>query len=89
MIKTGHRVGNRIVGSVPVAAPQKLSIGLLTPNSLEQLPAHTTLWIDELDTLLFERGIKLAPFSSHRFSAAVRTRRWTGSSARIRRPAGC
>lgn len=67
LIKTGHRVGHRIVGSVPVAAPQKLSIGLLTPNSLEQLPAHTTLWIDELDTLLFERGIKLAPFSSHRF----------------------
>ncbi len=67
LIKTGRRVGHRIVGAVRPVERQELSIGLLTPDSLDQLPSHTTLWIDELRTLLFERGIKLAAFSSSRF----------------------
>ncbi|MSU64826.1 MAG: GntR family transcriptional regulator [Opitutus sp.] len=67
LIKTSQRIGHGIVGSTRPAARQEPSIGLLTPNSLEQLPSHTTLWIDELRTLLFEREIKLTAFSSARF----------------------
>lgn len=67
LIATGRRVGHRIVADVRPVPRQEFSIGLLTPDSLDQLPSHTTLWIDELRTLLFERGIKLAAFSSCRF----------------------
>ncbi len=67
LIRTGRRVGHRIIASVTPVGRSDLTIGLLTPDSLDQLPSHTTLWIDELRTLLFERGIKLATFSSIRF----------------------
>ena len=67
LIKTSRRLGHRIVAQPPASPRQEHSIGLLTPESLDQLPSHTALWVEDLRALLFERGIRLAAFSSCRF----------------------
>ncbi|MBL9216012.1 MAG: substrate-binding domain-containing protein [Opitutaceae bacterium] len=67
VIKTSHRLGHRIVGPAAPAARPDQSIGLLTPEALDQMPSRTALWVDELRALLFERGIRLTAFSSCRF----------------------
>lgn len=43
------------------------SVGLITPETLEHLRPYTALWVDELRTLLFEKGVRLTSFSGHRF----------------------
>ena len=70
VIETRHGLGHRIVAA-PAAAPVESgrgnSVGLLTPESLENLRPYTALWVDELRSLLFENGVRLATFSGHRF----------------------
>ncbi|WP_438480427.1 substrate-binding domain-containing protein [Oleiharenicola lentus] len=62
-------LGHRVV--TPSARPKmpaaNVSVGLLTPESIENLRPYTALWVDELRALLFESGIRLAIFSGHRF----------------------
>ncbi|HUR59049.1 MAG TPA: substrate-binding domain-containing protein [Opitutaceae bacterium] len=70
-IKTRHGLGHEIVApsaraSTP-AGTHESSVGLLTPESLENLRPYTALWVDELRSLLFENGVRLATFSGHRF----------------------
>lgn len=70
-IRTRHGLGHEIIGqpkSAPVTAvaPDD-SVGLLTPESLENLRPYTALWVDELRALLIENGVRLATFSGHRF----------------------
>lgn len=67
VIKTIHRRGHRIVTQAALTARPTVSMGLLTPESLDQMPSHTALWVDELRALLFEQGIRLSAFSSRRF----------------------
>jgi LacI family transcriptional regulator len=66
---TTHGLGHQIAGSRSTAPTPRadLSIGLLTPESLENLRPYTALWVDELRALLFENGLRLATFSGHRF----------------------
>lgn len=68
-IRTRHGLGHEIVVAAGRAVPaaRELSVGLLTAESLENLRPHTALWVDELRTLLFETGARLATFSGHRF----------------------
>jgi len=66
IIKTNRRLGHRIVSQQPVAKSLDPSIGLLTPEALDQLPSNTALWVDELRALLFPRGIRMRAFSSSR-----------------------
>jgi DNA-binding LacI/PurR family transcriptional regulator len=69
MIETQRGLGHRIA-SAPKAVngvPADLSVGLLTPESLENLRPYTALWVDELRTQLFETGVRLATFSGPRF----------------------
>ena len=69
-IKTQHGLGHRIATTRQVltrAAAADLSVGLVTPESLENLRPYTALWVDELRTLLFETGARLATFSGPRF----------------------
>lgn len=70
VIETQHGLGHRIVspGDVPGAEEKtETSVGLVTPESLENLRPYTALWIDELRSLLFENGVRFATFSGHRF----------------------
>ncbi len=47
--------------------PASLTVGLLTPDSLEQLRPFTALWVDVLRSLLIQGGFRLATFSGHRY----------------------
>ncbi|MBI4626720.1 MAG: substrate-binding domain-containing protein [Verrucomicrobia bacterium] len=67
LIETQRRVGHRIKAGTPRTKRQNASVGLLTLESLEHLPSYTALWIDELRTLLFESGVRLATFSGHSY----------------------
>jgi LacI family transcriptional regulator len=69
-IETRHGLGHQIVtrtARVRRNATSELSVGLLTPESLENLRPYTALWVDELRVLLFEKGVRLAAFSGARF----------------------
>jgi DNA-binding LacI/PurR family transcriptional regulator/DNA-binding transcriptional regulator YhcF (GntR family) len=71
LIKTRHGLGHEIVAPTtrrddPASAPGT-SVGLLTPESLENLRPYTALWVDELRSLLFANNVSLATFSGHRF----------------------
>lgn len=70
LLEAQHGLGHRILTAAPagaVAARTETSVGLLTPQSLENLRPYTALWVDELRSLLFEDGVRLATFSGHRF----------------------
>lgn len=72
-LETRHGLGHRIVSAArPGAAARAAggSVGLLTPESLENLRPFTALWVDELRSLLFEGGVKLEAFSGQRFFTA-------------------
>jgi DNA-binding LacI/PurR family transcriptional regulator len=69
-IATQHGLGHRIVpprGPRRSPPPADESVGLLTPDSLENLRPYTALWVDELRALLSEMGVRLVGFSGHRF----------------------
>lgn len=73
-IATQHGLGHRIAPAVAAGGDRLapgpagiFSVGLITPDSLENLRPYTALWVDELRSLLFESGARLATFSSHRF----------------------
>ncbi len=69
VLVTTHGLGHRIAAgtAVPATTPAVASIGLLTPESLENLRPYTALWVDELRALLIERDVRLATFAGHRF----------------------
>jgi LacI family transcriptional regulator len=70
VIETQHGLGHRIVTAASsVNAPTKTetSVGLLTPEALENLRPYTAVWVDELRAMLFENGVRLTAFSGHRF----------------------
>jgi len=70
LLVTTHGLGHQIAtatAAVSVTPRSETSVGLLTPESLENLRPYTALWVDELRALLFENGIRLATFSGHRF----------------------
>jgi DNA-binding LacI/PurR family transcriptional regulator len=70
LLVTTHGLGHQIApasAAVPAAPRAEISVGLLTPESLENLRPYTALWVDELRALLFENGIRLATFAGHRF----------------------
>jgi DNA-binding LacI/PurR family transcriptional regulator len=66
---TTHGLGHRIAVAAPRDARRRGddTIGLLTPESLENLRPYTALWVDELRALLIERGARLTTFAGHRF----------------------
>src|SRR5687768_5553539 len=55
--------GHRIVTQARPRRSGPNSVGLLTPDPLENLRPYTALWVDELRALLFETGTSLALFS--------------------------
>ena len=67
LIETQRRVGHRIKARIHRKKSPQGSVGLLTTESLENLPSHTALWVDQLRTLLFESGVRLATFSGHSY----------------------
>lgn len=69
-IKTHHGLGHRIAAKRQVPRRDQIaeqSVGLLTPEALENLRPYTALWVDELRTLLFDDGVRLATLSGPRF----------------------
>ncbi|MES2696650.1 MAG: substrate-binding domain-containing protein [Verrucomicrobiota bacterium] len=69
-IETQRGFGHKILSAKPrraTKATTEMSVGLITPESLENLRPYTALWVDELRTLLFGKGVRLATFSGHRF----------------------
>lgn len=69
-IRTRHGLGHQIVAPAErtkTTSNSSLSVGLLSPESLENLRPYTALWVDELRALLFETGVRLATFSGQRF----------------------
>lgn len=68
VLATQHGLGHRILAPSPSSrARAETSVGLLTPESLENLRPYTALWVDELRAMLFENGVRFATFSGHRF----------------------
>ena len=69
LVESQDRLGHRILARERVARPKPrdVSVGLLTSESLEHLPSYTALWVDELRTLLFERGVRLVTYSGRSF----------------------
>src|ERR1043166_5062456 len=70
LIQARHGLGHEIVRAAvaPASLPTpENAVGLLTPESLENLRPYTALWVDELRSLLFEDGIRLTAFSGQRF----------------------
>ncbi len=65
----GHQILPRARQSARSTAPDAAdtSVGLLTPESIENLRPYTALWVDELRALLFENRVRLAAFSGHRY----------------------
>lgn len=68
-IKTAHGLGHEIVAKAPArnAARPEVTIGLVVPESLEQLRPFTALWVDALRSFLIEKGYRLTIFSGHRY----------------------
>ncbi len=73
-IATQHGLGHRIATQPTAGAAKRttrpaaaLSVGLITPDALENLRPYTALWVDELRALLFENGARFVTFSGHRF----------------------
>ena len=69
LICSMHGSGNRILAQTacPSKLPQLKDVGLLSPDSLEQLRPTYTLWIDELRSLLGERGHHLHVFHGRQY----------------------
>ena len=69
-IRTRQGCGREIVATRRTSerpAAQEESVGLLAPESLENLRPYTALWVDELRALLFENQVRLVTFSGHRY----------------------
>lgn len=68
-IRTAHGLGHQILAPKPDRKPASptLTVGLIAPESLEQLRPFTALWVDALRSLLIQKGIRLATFTGHRY----------------------
>lgn len=67
LLATKHGIGHQIILKSRPTPHQIASVGLLVPESIENLRHSTALWVDELRMLLFENNIRLVIFSGHRF----------------------
>jgi DNA-binding LacI/PurR family transcriptional regulator len=69
LIKTVHGRGHKIEKASKVRrnSGSEITIGLLTPDSLEQQRPFTALWVDALRSLLIEKGYRLTIISGHRY----------------------
>jgi len=67
IIRTQHGIGHHIILRSRTAARASVSVGLLIPESIENLRHFTALFVDDLRALLFESNIRLVTFSGHRF----------------------
>ncbi len=72
LIRSAHGAGNQILAVAPRKRPrlQSHDVALLSPEPLEELRPSHTLWIDELRSLLSERGCRLRVFHGHRYFRA-------------------
>jgi len=69
VVRTAHGLGHEIVGGRRDrrSAPPEKTVGLLVPDSLEQLRPFTALWVDLLRALLIGKEVRLTTFSGHRY----------------------
>lgn len=68
-IRTVHGHGHEIVSRQrpPPKAHAEPTVGLIVPESLEQLRPFTALWVDALRALLIGQGVKFSTFPGHRY----------------------
>lgn len=67
-----HGAGNQILGGAP-AGPVRVAspdVALLTPEPIERLRPMQTLWIDNMRSLLSERGARLRVFHGSQYYSA-------------------
>ncbi len=71
-IRPVHGAGNQIIAGVPAKAvrPRAQDVALLTPEPLERLRPMQSLWIDDMRSLLSERGVRLRVFHGHHYFSA-------------------
>lgn len=71
-IKPVHGAGNQIVGGgrTRAARPRAQDVALLTPEPIERLRPMQSLWIDDMRSLLSERGVRLRVFHGHHYFSA-------------------
>lgn len=69
VIHTAHGLGHEIAAAVSPrkSARTEVAVGLLVPDSLEQLRPFTALWVDALRSFLIEKGHRLTTFHGHRY----------------------
>jgi LacI family transcriptional regulator len=66
VIENTHGVRRRIVLRAGPNAHPESTVGLITPDSLENLPPYTTLWVNALRVLLLENRLRHTIFVAHR-----------------------
>jgi LacI family transcriptional regulator len=71
-IRAAHGAGNQILGVKPAGPTRSKScdVALLSPEPIERLRPHQSLWIDDMRGLLSERGFRLRVFHGHHYFAA-------------------
>ncbi len=71
-IKSVHGAGNQIVGGAPPSTtrPRARDVALITPEPIERLRPMQSLWIDDMRSLLSERGVRLRVFHGHHYFSA-------------------
>ena len=70
LLKATHGVGNRVATpSRPKTRfkPRMPVVMLLTPEPLERMRPHTSLWVNHLKTLLIENEARLEPIDGRKF----------------------
>ncbi|MSU66255.1 MAG: GntR family transcriptional regulator [Opitutus sp.] len=72
LIRSAHGAGTQILAGVPSKRPRLKShdVALLSLDPLEELRPSQTLWIDEMRSLLSERGCRLRVFHGRRYFRA-------------------
>lgn len=65
-----HGLGNRIAARASTAAsstPTEPIVAFLTPDPLERMRPYTSLWVNQLKTLLSEKSARLRAFDGRKF----------------------
>ncbi len=71
-IRPVHGAGNQILpgAATRAARPRAQDVALLTPEPIERLRPLQSLWIDDMRSLLSERGVRLRVFHGHHYFSA-------------------
>lgn len=84
-LRAEHGLGNRILRKPAAAnAGRQRTVGLLTPDALEQLRPSQTLWIDQLRVMLTEHNCVLDVVHGHQYFQRLSSKALAGLTSHHR-----